>query len=508
MLESGIGWKRCLTASTKDVDLLSLKRRDSPRIAPALQLAIAFGGCASTLNADSAWKGFLKRALRIVLVLVVSLLAQGGRAEAAANAGAPEGPRPGDGCPGRLEPYAESPELKARMSRYGMTAGWYRRDPLPATTNVIPWADGCLVNELPYLLVSPKHGRRPVPMVVYFGGTGEHGTNLVLQFNQPVVFDRLSSPAFQSENPSYVFAPMLPKGGVVRHAMPVGSSPLADLVCDAMFAVVASLKDPPVDTNRLYLTGLSWGGVAAFELSCGYPGRFAAAVPVSCIQTPLRIPPDKPGNYWMFHNETSFRSKGSRWAIREMARIVRSGGGDFRCSTFPDGGHDAWRKAWQEDATWAWMFSRTADGKPVRRVRSVRGRMSDPVSRMGVACSASVSGVDERHRPEHGADGLDATCYISARPVVRGDWWMAEFPEPVSGRVTLFTGTKDGDGRLSSGRVETSRDGHRWSRAGAVARKTGAAAFDVRSGVRFFRLLPEPSHPEVLTVREIRIHGH
>ena len=412
---------------------------------------------------------------------------------------------PCDGRRGRLEPYAETAELKALMSRYGgMSAGWYRREHLPEMTDgAASAAKGCPVGALPYLLVRPKRGKRPVPMVVYFGGIGEHGTNLVRQFNQPLVFERLSAPKFQAENPCYVFAPMLPKGGVIRHAMPVGASPLADLVCEAMSAVVASLKDPPVDTNRLYLTGLSWGGVAAFELSCGYPGRFAAAVPVSCIQTPLRIPPEKPGNYWMLYNESSFRSDGSRWAIREMERIVRVGGGDFRSSTFPDSGHDAWRKAWLEDATWAWMFSRTADGSPVRRVRRQFGSFRDPMSRAGVVCSASVPGVDERHRPEHGADGLDATCYVSARPASRGDWWMVEFPSPVSGRVTVFTGTKDGEGRLSAGRVETSRDGRRWARAAAVSRKTGAASFVLRVGARFVRLLPEPSRPEVLTVRDV-----
>ena len=82
---------------------------------------------------------------------------------------------------------------------------------------------------------------------------------------------------------------------------------------------------------------------------------------------------------------------------------------------------------------------------------------------------------------------------------------MVEFPSPVSGRVTVFTGTKDGEGRLGAGRVETSRDGRRWARAAAVSRKTGAASFDLRVGARFVRLLPETSSSEVLTVRDVAV---
>ena len=88
--------------------------------------------------------------------------------------------RPGHGYPGRLETYDTTPELRRQMARFDLTAGWFRRAPInPDTYRYEP--DRCPVNELPYLLFSPKHGKKPVPMVLYFGGTGEHGTNLVDQ---------------------------------------------------------------------------------------------------------------------------------------------------------------------------------------------------------------------------------------------------------------------------------------------------------------------------------------
>ena len=330
----------------------------------------------------------------------------------------------GDGRRGRLEPYDEPAELKSLMSRYGgMSAGWYRREHVPAADGAATAAKCYPVDALPYLLVRPKRGTRPVPMVVYFGGTGEHGTNLVRQFNQPLVFERLSAPKFQAENPCYVFAPMLPKGGVIRHAMPAGASPLADLVCEAMSAVVASLNDPPVDTNRLYLTGLSWGGVAAFELSCGYPGRFAAAVPVSCIQTPLRIPPEKPGNYWMLYNESSFRSDGSRWAIREMERIVRAGGGDFRSSTFPDLRTRPGRGCSRGPPTAALpgaSASRAARLATPCRAPALSARQASPASTSGIAPSMARTDWTRRATSRRGRRRAATGGWSSSRPRCRG----------------------------------------------------------------------------------------
>ena len=96
--------------------------------------------------------------------------------------GCPQNVRPGHGYPGRLESYEATPELQRQMDRFGLTASWFRRAPInPDTYRYEP--DRCPANEQPYLLFSPRRGRKPVPMVLYFGGTGEHGTSLVDQLS-------------------------------------------------------------------------------------------------------------------------------------------------------------------------------------------------------------------------------------------------------------------------------------------------------------------------------------
>ena len=119
----------------------------------------------------------------VSLLCPVLLLGTAFEAESAPHSS----PRPGHGYPGRLEAYEATPELQRLMDRFALTAGWFRRDSLPPEAEYYCNPAGCPVNELPYLLFSPKHGKKPVPMVLYFGGTGEHGTNLVDQLSSTFI---------------------------------------------------------------------------------------------------------------------------------------------------------------------------------------------------------------------------------------------------------------------------------------------------------------------------------
>lgn len=413
---------------------------------------------------------------------------------------------PGHGYPGRLEAHLASPELKAKMAKFGMTAGRFVRQAVP---------DGYLLpdekfplNEIPYLLYVPRRGPKPAPMVVYFGGTGEQGEDLACQFGQTTVFEKLTDPEFQKVHPCFIFAPLMPKGMTMRAALPGSSSRLADLTCDAMYAVIASATSPRVDTNRLYVTGLSWGGGAAFDLPCSYPGRFAASVPISSIQSPLRIPKDTPGNYWMIYNESAYGSEWSKQAIREIEKVVSERGGDFRRSTFPDVGHDAWRKAWSEDAVWEWMFSKTLDkkkNKPLHRDLTPSKNADSALHHLLVKskCSSSVPGKDAGHGPDRVVDGLDATAYVSERPAERGDWLKIEFPETVKGTIRLYSGFKDGKSSLRAAFVESSKGDGKWRRVGVFSSKTGEATVVMREPAKCLRVVYGSPKPQTMVLRKV-----
>ena len=413
----------------------------------------------------------------------------------------------GDGYAGRLEPYKVTPELRKRLDQFGLTAGWFRRDAIPEGVLQPYEAKELLCNELPYLLFTPsKCGQRPVPMIVYFGGTGEQGTDLTVHFHQTTIFSMVTSPEFQKKHPCYLFAPMVPKGAQIG-CLKEWSPPMADLVCDAMYAVIRGVKNPKVDTTRLYLTGLSYGGRAAWTFPFGYPGRFAASIPVAGYASAETVPDSNPGNFWFIYNEGEYASEKARRGLADMARIVAERGGEFRISPIPDKGHNAWDKAWREESAWEWMFSKTNLGsknakRPVSSDRRTAGKRP-PVDLSGAVCEAVKPGRDEGTDPSRAADGLDATCYVSAEPVVRGDWWQIEFAQPTGGRITVKSGFRNGSGRVQSAHVEVSADGRKWTTAGRFKRTDGECTFAPRGTVKFLRVVSDSKAGELLVLREV-----
>jgi hypothetical protein len=284
---------------------------------------------------------------------------------------------------------------------------------------------------------------------------------------------------------------------------------MADLLCDAMYAVIRSATNPRVDTNRLYLTGLSYGGSAAWTFSFGYPGRFAASLPVAGFSEAFSVPDEKPGNIWLLYNESEFKTEDDRSALAEVARVVKERGGEFRMSSFPDVGHNAWDKAWREDSVWEWMFSKRTDactvGKGARTSASASSDSRTSLFLKDAVCSAAIPGRDNGTGPERAVDGLDATCYVSAAPFRSGDWWQVEFAQPVRGRITVKSGLRNGSRRTVSAHVETSANGRRWELSGRFRRDNGECVFVPRSPVKFLRVVSDSQQGETLVLREVAV---
>ena len=430
-----------------------------------------------------------------------------GRRTAVRNA---DNVRPGYGYPGELKRYEAASDLQKYLNRYNLKAGWFCRES-EAFDSLKSWERRKLdSNALPYLLYVPRQTSAAVPMIVYFGGTGEQGTNLVAQFHQTTIFNMVTSAEFQKRHPCYLFAPMVPAGADIRCGK-ARSTPMADLVFDAMYAVVRNARTPRVDTNRIYLTGLSYGGSAAYTFPFGYPGRFAASLPIAGFATQHEVPDEKPGNIWLVHNENEYESAKMQAVLSNMVATVVARGGEFRSSPFPDKGHNAWDRAWQEASLWDWMFSKTADGSPVgESPRKVVGGQDQKTGRvpMNLAdsrCSASRPARNIGFGPERVADGLNSTYYASAAPVGTNDWWRIDFATPITGLITILTGTVDGRDILSRGVVEVSEDGEVWRTAGNFSKRTGICRFLQESSISHLRVRSTTAKPQVLTVRSITV---
>lgn len=368
---------------------------------------------------------------------------------------------------GMLLSFTPERPVVQEMRKYGFTAWRY--------------SDG--TTEVRGLLSTPEAGGgKKLPLLVYIPGCGEKGEDLLKQFRQRAVFEKVTSAAFQKRHPCYLLALSPPSAAsTIVGGMPGAPNALQRVLHDFIFAVARQAEKPPIDLTRLYLTGFSYGGSGSYALALHYPGEFAAVVPIASLPPlPEYLSETQPGSWWHFHNEGDYARNGID--IRDVESFrdrVKALGGDFRIGTFPSSSHDAWTAVWREEGMWDWMFSKAL---------AVKGRRTTIVEPPAAKATATVPGKDAGTGPERALDGLDETAYVPTKPFVRGDWWMAEYAAPFAGKVTLFTGDRTGAGRLKEGVVEVSTNGRSWFRVGSFSAKTGQCSFVRTNKFRFLRV--------------------
>ncbi|MFM7076434.1 MAG: dienelactone hydrolase family protein [Planctomycetaceae bacterium] len=109
-----------------------------------------------------------------------------------------------------------------------------------------------------------------------------------------------------------------------------------------------------MDTDRIYLTGLSMGGYGAWDMAARMPDRFAALLPVcgggdeATAAKLVGLP------VWCFHGDADTAVPVGR--SRAMIEALRAVGGDPRYSELAGVGHDAWTPAYRDRAVLEWLF--------------------------------------------------------------------------------------------------------------------------------------------------------
>jgi len=109
-----------------------------------------------------------------------------------------------------------------------------------------------------------------------------------------------------------------------------------------------------VDKNRIYISGLSRGGSAAWELATQYPDKFAAMA-VVCGMTPLPYAHwiDQEMPIWVFHGDQD-----DVIDVEESDKMVaklRDMGHDVRYTRYKGVGHNAWDRAYTTDSLYTWL---------------------------------------------------------------------------------------------------------------------------------------------------------
>ena len=196
------------------------------------------------------------------------------------------------------------------------------------------------------------------PLVIFLHGAGERGNDNEAQlFHGSTLFtDKYNS----KEYPCFVVFPQCPKykrwvevdWTADSHQMPIEST---DLLRSLMELTEVLKKTYAIDSNRIYVMGLSMGGFGTWDLISRFPDKFAAAIPIcgggdeNMAERLVDIP------LWAFHGDRDRIVKTLR--TRNMIEAINGLGGKAKYTEYTETGHLCWSKAFVETELLDWLFS-------------------------------------------------------------------------------------------------------------------------------------------------------
>jgi predicted peptidase len=222
-------------------------------------------------------------------------------------------------------------------------------------------ADG---HTLPYRFYQPQPVRRneKFPLVIFLHGAGERG------FDNRTQFMRFAPTIFWEKYPCLVLAPECPSKasgqanaesvwvdtpfGAALHNMNVKPTWPLQLVLQL---IDETIREYPVDKDRIYVTGLSMGGYATWEILQREGNLFAAAIPVCGGGDPAYASKMKSVKLWVFHGRDDRTVPVS--CSRDMVSAVEKIGGNVKYTEYPGVDHDSWGMTYGNSEVWDWLFS-------------------------------------------------------------------------------------------------------------------------------------------------------
>ena len=118
------------------------------------------------------------------------------------------------------------------------------------------------------------------------------------------------------------------------------------------------IEEKDVDNQRIYLSGLSMGGMGAFEILYRRPDMFAAATPIcgNGITQLAKLFANKVP-VWIFHGSDD-KVVSPKYSL-EMARAIIESGGSPKMTLYADVDHNSWDNAFAEKDFLKWIHSKT-----------------------------------------------------------------------------------------------------------------------------------------------------
>ncbi|HEX8038655.1 MAG TPA: prolyl oligopeptidase family serine peptidase [Chryseosolibacter sp.] len=215
-----------------------------------------------------------------------------------------------------------------------------------------------------YRILYPEHYDRgkKYPLVLFLHGAGERGSDNEKQLIHGS--KQFVEPKVRKKYPAIVVFPQCPEEDFWasvkfdRNGSPFQfdfdySRPLNASLVLAIDLVKTLVGNGSVDARRVYITGLSMGGMGTFEAVYHNPGLFAAAMPICGGGDTLRYEKVKTP-FWIFHGDADqvVDVKYSRAMVARLRQLKVK----VKYTEYPGVNHNSWDSAFAEPKFLRWMF--------------------------------------------------------------------------------------------------------------------------------------------------------
>ncbi len=190
-----------------------------------------------------------------------------------------------------------------------------------------------------YILQKPEKAQTKKPLIIFLHGSGEKGNDLEkIKVHGPLNYLKTN------ELDAYILAPQCPQEAYWE------SESLHQLIQNV-------IKENNIDTNRIYLTGLSMGAWGAWNLAFAFPDTFAALVPIcGFVDRIPMIENCKIANIptRIFHGLLD-DVVDANYSI-SIYKKLKGCSKDIELTLFDDANHDSWTRVYNNATIYEWMF--------------------------------------------------------------------------------------------------------------------------------------------------------
>lgn len=220
---------------------------------------------------------------------------------------------------------------------------------------------------LKYRFLAPESTKpgETYPLVLFLHGAGERGDDNTKQLIHGL--PEFVKPENRKDFPCFVVAPQCPTErkwvevdwSKTEHNMPEEWSVPLGLSRELLHQII---REYPIDTQRLYITGLSMGGYGTWDYIQREPDFFAAAIPIcggadeNYADRLTELP------IWAFHGDQDRAVPLIR--TTRMIKAIETAGGTPKLTIYPGVGHNSWTQTYANRDVLSWLFQQKKSAAP------------------------------------------------------------------------------------------------------------------------------------------------